>query len=428
MLNRNEPLKKLDLDRFYGGSGLGQKASEPPVCIAGRTSPYYRTQTDLIKSHEAIWIIFDPFSKGFLPSQMCSQLLLLSPHPNLLFITPSPLRNSPEILKPKLQYRVKPLIQRTATASNENASGGAKNWEKWMPRNLFAAEKVFGAISGATSSPIAQYISSPTTFLHNVDPRIKMAWLLALVILPAKSEIAIRVGVVLYLAMLSIWVQPTEVWKDQLGRVTLLCGILFILLGLSTDSAPSLLRSRSPPPSLTGLPALPASFEGYKYVVMKLGPLQLTRKGLSAATTAACLTFTIFQSASLCLTTTTPEQLAFALQWFILPLANIGAPVAEIILTLLLSLRFINLVFDEVRNVALGIVSRRIKWEQLTTLETIDGDDCERFPRRLLCAPSCFVGWNVYENGEHCGFGEPRGSDMCCHFVQTPLLPLISSS
>lgn len=27
----------------------------------------------------------------------------------------------------------------------------------------------------------------------------------------------------------------------------------------------------------------------------------------------------------------------------------------------------------QVRNVALGIVSRRIQWEQLTTLETVDG-------------------------------------------------------
>ncbi|XP_057467405.1 protein ABCI12, chloroplastic-like isoform X2 [Actinidia eriantha] len=101
---------------------------------------------------------------------------------------------------------------------------------------------------------------------------------------------------------------------------------------------------------------------------MKLGPLQFTRKGLSIARTSACLTFTIFPSASLCLTTTTPEQLAYALLW--LPLKNLGVPVTEIILTLQLSLRFLNLVFDEVRNVALGIVSRRINWEQLTFMET----------------------------------------------------------
>lgn len=55
----------------------------------------------------------------------------------------------------------------------------------------------------------------------------------------------------------------------------------------------------------------------------------------------------IFQSASLCLTTTTPEQLASALRWFMVPFTVLRVPVAEIILTLLLSLRFINLVFDE---------------------------------------------------------------------------------
>ncbi|KAL3812732.1 hypothetical protein ACJIZ3_014000 [Penstemon smallii] len=305
---------------------------------------------------------------------------LLSSNPKLLVIFPSPpspytFRTPPEILSLRLQLnslrKLKSQISCTTNSNNE-ADGSTKNWEKWVPRNLFAAEKVFGTISGATSSPIAQYISSPTTFLHTVDPRIKMAWLLALCILPAKSNIGIRVGIVIYLSLLSICIQPTEVWKDQLGRVFLLCGVLFVLLGLSTDSAPSLLSSRSPPSLLTGLSTLPASFEGYRYVIMKLGPLQLTRKGLSAASTAACLTFTIFQSASLCLTTTTSEQLAFALRWFILPFSSLGVPVAEVILTLLLSLRFINLVFDEVRNVALGIVSRRINWHQLTTLETID--------------------------------------------------------
>ncbi|PIN08515.1 hypothetical protein CDL12_18907 [Handroanthus impetiginosus] len=304
---------------------------------------------------------------------------LLSPYPKLLvvfpYLPPPPFfRNPSKILNLRLQHRhsIKLKLQIKCTSSSNNGVEGNNNWEKWMPRNFFAAEKVFGAISGATSSPIAQYISSPTTFLHSVDPRIKMAWLLTLVILPAKSDLTMRVGVVIYLALLSIWIQPTEVWKDQLGRVTLLCGILFVLLGFGTDGAPSLLSSRSPPSSVTGLSAFPPSLKGYRYVIMKLGPLQLTRKGLSTATTAACLTFTIFQSASLCLTTTMPEQLAFALEWFIRPLANLGVPVSEVILTLLLSLRFISLVFDEVRNVALGIVSRRIKWEQLTTLETID--------------------------------------------------------
>ncbi|KAL3505833.1 hypothetical protein ACH5RR_031215 [Cinchona calisaya] len=313
---------------------------------------------------------------------------LVHAHPSAKLPLPSPLYtvrpSTPPIFKHQftpnsrtqfffLQHhhqKLRPFIR--CAANSEGVGGNKLNWEKWVPRNFLAADKVFRWISEATSSPIGQYISSPTTFLHSVDSRIKLAWLLVLVVLPARSHISVRFGLVIFLALLSMWMQPKQVWVDQLGRVTLLSGILFIMLGLGTDSAPSLVFSRTPPPSILGLPNLPTSLEGYSYVIMKFGPLQLTRKGLSTASTSACLTFTIFQSASLCLTSTTPEQLAFALQWFIHPLKHLGLPVAEIILTLLLSLRFITLVFDEVRNVALGIVSRRINWQLLTTMETVD--------------------------------------------------------
>lgn len=257
-------------------------------------------------------------------------------------------------------------------AAQSERSGDPKKWGKWVPRNFLAADKVFTWISEATSSPIGQYISSPITFLHSVDPRIKLAWLLVLVVIPARCHIFVRFGLVAFLALLSIWMQPRQVWVDQLGRVSMLSGILFIMLALGTDSAPSLVYSRAPPPSMMGLSSFPTSWEGYSYVLMKWGPLQITRKGLYTASTSACLTFTIFQSASLCLTSTTPEQLAFALRWFIYPLGRFGLPVGEVILTLLLSLRFIGLVFDEVRNVALGVLSRRISWQLLTTMETID--------------------------------------------------------
>ncbi|XP_028761017.1 protein ABCI12, chloroplastic [Neltuma alba] len=251
-------------------------------------------------------------------------------------------------------------------------NGGTTNWSKWIPTSALAADKVLRLIAGATASPIGQYIASPTTFLHSIDPRIKLVWVLALVVLPARSHIVMRFGLVIYLTLLSISTLPKDVWVDQLARVYLLSGLLFIMLGLGSDGVPPLVQSRTPPPAMMGLPNLPVSLRGYSYVIMKLGPLTFTRKGLSVASTAACLTFIVFQSASLCLATTTPEQLAFALRWFLLPLRHIGVSVSEIVLTLLLSLRFVSLVFDEVRNVALGIISRRINWKQLTVLETID--------------------------------------------------------
>ncbi|KAF2611982.1 hypothetical protein F2Q70_00010263 [Brassica cretica] len=211
-----------------------------------------------------------------------------------------------------------------------------------------------------------------TVLVRNIPPDPdESVWLLTLVVLPARANIVVRLGLVVCTALLSISVLPRQVWMDQLARVSLLSGILFITLGLGSDGAPPMLQSRTPPSSLTGLPDLPMSLTGYSYMLLKLGPLQFTRKGLSVGSTAACLTF-IFQSASICLATTTPEQLALAMRWFLFPLTYIGVPVGEIILTLLLSLRFINLVFDEVRSVALGIVSRRVDWKQLTVLETLD--------------------------------------------------------
>ncbi|XP_057812936.2 protein ABCI12, chloroplastic isoform X1 [Cryptomeria japonica] len=261
------------------------------------------------------------------------------------------------------------LIRLRAKARGDDEGQGKR---KGLLLGIVGADKLLRMVAGATSAPLAQYIASPATFLHNLDPRVKQAWLLALVVLPARSHMVIRLGLVLFLIFLSRWTLPHGIWQDQLLRVTLLSGILFVMLAVGTDGAPSLVQMRTPPPSMLHMPSIPPALGAYSYVLMKIGPLQLTRKGLSLATTASCLSFTVLQSASLCLTTTTPEQLAAALRWYILPSAHIGAPVEEIVLTLLLALRFISLVFDEVRNIALGIVARGIEWKNLTLLETLD--------------------------------------------------------
>ncbi|XP_031500461.1 protein ABCI12, chloroplastic [Nymphaea colorata] len=261
------------------------------------------------------------------------------------------------------------LLAFCVTASSGEKGGGWK--ARWNPPEM-VGENVLRLIAGATASPIAQFVPAPTTFLHSLDPRVKLVWLLTLVVLPARSHVVMRVGIVVYLSLLSILTLPKQIWKDQLGRVFFLSGVLFLMLALGSDGVPPLVQSRSPPASVTGLPSLPMSLDGYSYSIIKLGPLQLTRKGLSVATTAACLSFTVFQSASLCLATTMPEQLASAFRWFMMPLECVGVPVSEMILTLLLSLRFITIVFDEVRNAALGIVARGINWKSLTFMETLD--------------------------------------------------------
>lgn len=86
--------------------------------------------------------------------------------------------------------------------------------------------------------------------------------------------------------------------------MSILSGILFVMLGLGADGVPPLIQSRTPPPGMMGLPELPASLGGYSYLIAKLGPLTFTRKGLSIASTSACLTFVVscilFLSAGCC--------------------------------------------------------------------------------------------------------------------------------
>ena len=71
------------------------------------------------------------------------------------------------------------------------------------------------------------------------------------------------------------------------------------------------------------------------------------------------------QSASLCLTTTPAEELALGLKFWLAPLRVLRVPVNEICMTLLLSLRFMSVVFDELRNLSLGLAARSVPWKRL---------------------------------------------------------------
>jgi len=62
---------------------------------------------------------------------------------------------------------------------------------------------------------------------------------------------------------------------------------------------------------------------------------------------------------------TTPEAMAAGLRWYLRPLRVFRAPVDEIVFTLLLSLRFTSIVFEEVRNISLGLAARGVDWNGL---------------------------------------------------------------
>eukprot|EP00898_Chlorokybus_atmophyticus_P003188 jgi/Chlat1/3870/Chrsp26S04166 len=250
--------------------------------------------------------------------------------------------------------------------------GGAAGRPRRRPRQPRppAAERVLGALLRGTSTPVGQYLAEPSSFLHRMDPRLKQAWLVALVVLPSRADLPIRIGVAVAVASLTVWALPPRVWRSQLGPLVLIIALLFFGTAFGSDGVPPVWQPRTPPAALEGLPELPKT--GYQYVLFTFGPLLVTRRGLSFAASTSALSFTVLQSATLCLATTTSESLAASLRWFMRPLQLVGVPVDELSLVLLLGLRFTALVFEQVRSIVLGAVSRGVDWKALSPLETAD--------------------------------------------------------
>lgn len=77
----------------------------------------------------------------------------------------------------KTLIQVKPRLSHQIRASASDSSQ-TPWWVNVLPTKAFGAEKFLRLISGATASPICQYVSEPSTFLHSVDPRIKLVCLI----------------------------------------------------------------------------------------------------------------------------------------------------------------------------------------------------------------------------------------------------------
>ena len=145
-----------------------------------------------------------------------------------------------------------------------------------------------------------------------------------------------------------------------------------------------------------------------------------TRRGVNLAVTSSCLTFTVLQSAHLTLCTTTPEAMAAGLRWYLRPLAVLRAPVDEIVFTLLLSLRFTAIVFEEVRNISLGrAVQVDPAWWQCLKLNKDDSLSNFAFNFDLRCYTWGWRhgGWTGMRWG---GGGASVSSARCCHARWTP--------
>ena len=211
------------------------------------------------------------------------------------------------------------------------------------------------------SLPIGLYLEKPITWLHQLDPRVKLAWLMTFLAAPLLANPWWRLGIAGSLIILTFFAAiPLRVWRQQMGWLLTLCILVFAIAcftpdGLGIDSQPRLPTSDIQLSQPTD----------YHYVLFEKGRFTVTRRSMELAVRTSTLIFTLIYSTNLYLLTTAPEEITAALEELLEPIRRTKLPITEILLTLTLSLRFIPLVLEEVQNLARSIRTRAINWKQL---------------------------------------------------------------
>lgn len=244
------------------------------------------------------------------------------------------------------------------------------------------------------SLPIGLYLEQPRTWLHRLDPRVKLAWLMLFLVTPLLANLPWRIGLVAALIGLTFAARvPWRVWRQQLGWVFFFCVLVIFITalmpdGLAARSQPRLpaneLQFQQSPPTVKETTERPApldprgwlsSFQNpsqrsapekdYRYTLFQQGPVTITRRSLQIGLRLGTGYFTLIYSATLVLLTTAPEELTAALEDFMAPFRRWRIPIVELGLTLTLSLRFIPLVLEEIQNLVRSVRTRAINWKKL---------------------------------------------------------------
>ncbi|HBL61150.1 MAG TPA: hypothetical protein DDZ80_22770 [Cyanobacteria bacterium UBA8803] len=256
------------------------------------------------------------------------------------------------------------------------------------------------------SLPLGLYLEQPVTWLHKLDSRVKLIWLMSFLGAPLLANPYCRLALVVLLIVLTVSAAiPLRVWRQQMGWLLTLGIFVFLLTAIAPDGLavnhqprlpanelafqqqPSTLPSPDAQPkpwynpfnwrlkpSPTTSPIAPTEPKKlnplpqpteYRYILFQAGPITVTRRSLDLAVRVSTVLFTLIYSTNLYLLTTAPEEITAGLESLMRPLRRLNLPVTEITLTLTLSLRFIPLVLEEVQNLVRSVYTRAINWKKL---------------------------------------------------------------
>ena len=211
--------------------------------------------------------------------------------------------------------------------------------------------------------PLGQYVAGSSGWLRLLDPRLKFAWSLAFLLTPVLAGVTWRlalVGLLLLVTLLSGL--PLRLWRRTLPLLLVLSlavGLLAAVLPSPRERPQPLQR---PPDELQLAQTLPPP---PTWELWKAGPLRITRRSAQLGVNSATLLFTVLQSANLLLVSTAPEALAWGLTALLAPLRCCGVPTDRLGFQLLLALRFLPLVQEELQNLLRAVATRALNLKQL---------------------------------------------------------------
>jgi energy-coupling factor transport system permease protein len=224
------------------------------------------------------------------------------------------------------------------------------------------------------SLPIGLYLEQPITWLHRLDPRIKLFGLLTILLSPIQANASWRVAIAVLLIFLTFSSRiPMRIWKQQMGILLLLAFMTLAIAIISPDGFNTTVQPRRPIPEVNvdkPIIAPPLTIKlpqptSYSYVILKAGSITVTRRSVDLGVRVCTLIFTYLYAPTLFLLVTAPEEITAAIASICSPLKFLKVPVVEIVLTLTLALRFVPLVLEEVQNLGRAMRTRSINWKRL---------------------------------------------------------------
>tara|TARA_B100000579_G_scaffold415255_1_gene409705 strand:+ start:701 stop:1615 length:915 start_codon:yes stop_codon:yes gene_type:complete len=222
-----------------------------------------------------------------------------------------------------------------------------------------------------TKFSIGQYVDGNRSWLRIIDSRLKIIAVLIFLITPIWAGTLWRLSLVICLLLITfVSLIPSRVWWRSLVfllGLSLLIGFLSLIASSDIQSLDSPLRD---PNELNLILKSHEKWNILEIPSMKIGfitfgPYNLSKKSFELGIKTSTLIFTVIHSVNLMLLTTLQEDIVWALSWFMIPLRKVGLPVDKWLFQLLLALRFIPLVQEELQNIIRSVSVRSINLRNL---------------------------------------------------------------